>query len=155
MECFNLMAQSKFVCFSLGVAARRVQRHYERALAPFGLTASQFLTLEVLWKENGLKFKELAECLSIEGPTFTGALDRLEQAGYVERRDDPDDRRSLRIWVTPRGQEIKPTAFEAARVLDERLRGAFSPEDFAVFARVLAALPGEVSALLAEPAPES
>ena len=49
------------VCFDLGLAARRVQRFYERALAPYGLTAGQFLALAALWRQDGLKFKELAE----------------------------------------------------------------------------------------------
>lgn len=140
------MARPDFVCFSLGLAARRVQRHYERALAQYGLTAGQFLALTVLWREDGLKFKELAERLAIEGPTLTGALDRLERAGYVERRDDPDDRRSLRIWVTPKGREIEPAALEAARVLDEQLRTSFTEEEFAVFSRVIAAVPEQLDA---------
>lgn len=132
------------VCFDLGLAARRVQRFYERALAPYGLTAGQFLALSALWLQDGLKFKELAERLAIEGPTLTGLLDRLERAGYVRREDDPDDRRSIRVWITPAGWEVRPSAAAAIESLEAQLRQPFSDEEFAVFSRVLGALPDPV-----------
>ena len=135
------------VCGALGLAARRVQRYYERALARYHLTAGQFLVLKELWKEDGLKFKELAERLVIEGSTLTSALDRLERSGYVQRRDDPDDRRSLRVWITTTGWEIRPTAIAAVEALEAQLRGAFSDEDFATFVRVLTALPSHIDNL--------
>ncbi len=143
---------SELVCFNLGLAARRVQRYYERALAPYGLTAGQFLALSALWNEDGLKFKDLAERLAIEGPTLTGALDRLERAGYVERRDDPDDRRSLRVWVTPQGWTIHPNAQAAVRTLEAQLQAGFSAAEFGVFSRVLAALPSQIAAVAVVPA---
>lgn len=141
---------SQSVCGPLGLAARRVTRYYERTLARHNLTAGQFLVLKELWKEDGIKFKVLAERLAIEGSTLTSALDRLERSGYVQRRDDPDDRRSLRVWVTTTGWEIRPTAIAAAEALEAQLRGGFSEEDFATFMRVLIALPSHIDNLPTE-----
>src|SRR3990170_8754444 len=117
-----------YLCFNLSLAMRRVARRYEQVLSRYGLTAVQFLTLSVLWREDGLKFKDLAERLAIEGPTLTGTLDRLERAGYVERRDDPEDRRSLRVVVTFKGWEIRAEAQAVARTLEEHVRSAFTEE---------------------------
>ncbi len=134
------------ICFNLGLAVRRVQRRYEEVFSLYGLTAGQYFALTVLWREDGLKFKELAERLAIEGPTLTGTLDRLERAGFVERRDDPDDRRSLRIWVTAQGWGVRPQAQAVAAVLDEQIRSGFTLEEFEVFKRVLDALPARLDA---------
>ena len=133
-----------YLCFNLSLAMRRVARRYEQVLSRYGLTAVQFLTLSVLWREDGLKFKDLAERLAIEGPTLTGTLDRLERAGYVERRDDPEDRRSLRVVVTFKGWEIRAEAQAVARTLEEHVRSAFTEEEFAAFSRVLEALPERI-----------
>ena len=133
-----------YLCFNLSLAMRRVARRYEQVLSRYGLTAVQFLTLSVLWREDGLKFKDLAERLAIEGPTLTGTLDRLERAGYVERRDDPEDRRSLRVGITFKGWEIRAEAQAVARTLEEHVRSAFTEEEFAAFSRVLEALPERI-----------
>lgn len=134
-----------YLCFNLSMAVRRVARRYEQVLSQYGLTATQFFTLSVLWREDGMKFKDLAERLSIEGPSLTGTLDRLERAGYVERRDDPDDRRSLLVWVTPKGWTIRPEALAVAKELEEQICSAFSEEEFTVFSKVLGALPERIT----------
>lgn len=135
-----------YLCFNLSLAMRRVAKRYEQVLSRYGLTGVQFLALTILWREDGLRFKDLAERLSIEGPTLTGTVDRLERAGYVERRDDPDDRRSLRAWVTPKGWEIRLEAQAVALELEQQIRSAFTEEEFTVFSKVLEALPERLDA---------
>ncbi|NMB32840.1 MAG: MarR family transcriptional regulator, partial [Clostridium sp.] len=87
----NCCYASNSVCFKLGKVYRNVQRYYENNLLPFGLTPVQFFVINILYNKDGMKFKDLANALSIEGPTLTGLLDRMERAGFLERRGDPED----------------------------------------------------------------
>lgn len=48
----------------------------------------------------------VADYLSQQSQTVTGVLDRLERAGHITRRRDLDDRRAVRLELTPTGQEL-------------------------------------------------
>jgi DNA-binding MarR family transcriptional regulator len=75
---------------------------YEDALAArLGMNATDLRALELVLAEPGLSPGRLAELSSLTTGAITGVLDRLESAGYVERRPDPADRR--RIAVQPLG----------------------------------------------------
>ena len=55
--------------------------------------------------QDGLTQSEIAEKLSVRGATVTNMLQRLEEAGLVTRRRDPDDNRLVRVYITPAGDE--------------------------------------------------
>ena len=58
----------------------------------------------VLPKQNkGLNMAELSQILSIDNSKITGLVDRLEEAGFVKRNVDPNDRRVSQIYITPGG----------------------------------------------------
>jgi DNA-binding MarR family transcriptional regulator len=84
-----------------------------------------------------MKFKDLANALSIEGPTLTGLLDRMERAGFLERRGDPEDRRSVLVYLTNKGKQIGPEVTSLADMLDQNLRIQFSKEEFNLFISIL------------------
>ncbi|MDD5127814.1 MAG: hypothetical protein PHR43_06970, partial [Dehalococcoidales bacterium] len=60
--------------------------------------------------------------------------------GYVERRDNPDDRRSLLLYLTPKARAVGSRILEFADELDAALRKPFSPEDMDTFEKVLRTL---------------
>ena len=91
------------ICFRLGKAARKVTRAYREEIAAHGLTHGQFFLVVAIIEEEGLLPSELAEKTFQERPTMTGLLDRLEKDAWIERKPDPSDRRSLRIYLGPRG----------------------------------------------------
>ncbi|WP_353928537.1 MarR family winged helix-turn-helix transcriptional regulator [Desulfofundulus kuznetsovii] len=119
---------------------RKVQRYYENNLAPYGITPVQFYVLNALWQNDGMKFKDLAKSVNIDGSTLTGILDRMERGGYVERRDDPEDRRSLLVFLTDKARKNGTAMIELAEKLDREIREHFSEEDFNVFLKVLGRL---------------
>src|SRR5262245_44660156 len=81
--------------------------HAEPAFAALGLYPGQEHVLFQLWNEEGLTQSQLSENLCIEPPTVTKSLQRLEQAGLVERRQDPDDARVSRVYLTERGRALQ------------------------------------------------
>ncbi len=79
-------------------------------LRPYGLTDSQFNVLYLLRDQCGpdgtLNQTELGRMLVVNRSNVTGLVDRMEQAGWVQRLDDPDDRRVKRIQLTPAGRRL-------------------------------------------------
>ncbi|MCL6635275.1 MAG: MarR family transcriptional regulator [Peptococcaceae bacterium] len=128
---------TRYICFKLAKVMRKVQRYYESSLAPYEITPVQFYVLSVLWQNDGMKFKDLAKSVNIDGSTLTGILDRMERGGFVERRDDPEDRRSLLVFLTGKAKKIVPATISLAEKLDREIRGQFPEEEFNTFLAVL------------------
>ena len=73
---------------------------FDRALAPLGITRSQWWVLAFISRKDGLPQTQLANELDV-GKVAVGALiDRLESSGFVIRQADPVDRRVKRVFVT-------------------------------------------------------
>jgi DNA-binding MarR family transcriptional regulator len=93
-------------------------------LAEMGLHVGQEMVLIELFEEDGLRGGELAERLGVEPPTVTKMLRRLERCGFVERRQDPRDARSFRVYLTSEGRALEgPLARCWERVEERTLAG--------------------------------
>lgn len=136
-KVINDSGPGKYICFKLGKVMRKVQRYYEGNLSPYEITPVQFYVLNALWENDGAKFKDLAKSVNMDGSTLTGILDRMERGGFVERRDDPEDRRSLLVFLTEKARKIGPVIISLAEKLDQEIKEQFSKEEFSIFLRVL------------------
>jgi len=84
---------------------RKVTRAYRGEIANYELNHGQFFSIVAIIEEEGLLPSELAEKTFQDRPTITGLLDRLEKDAWIERKPDPGDRRSLRIYLGARGND--------------------------------------------------
>lgn len=71
-----------------------------------GLTVSQSYGMRELYFKGPQSMGALAALLGVPLSTMTGVVDQLEGKGLVERRDDPEDRRSLQVRLTPEGRKL-------------------------------------------------
>lgn len=92
--------------WEVGETSRMMRRFYDRRVAALGVTSSQWKMLSRLAREPGLKQVELAERLDIEPITACRIVDRLEEAGLVERQRDPEDRRAWRLVLTGKAEPM-------------------------------------------------
>src|SRR5690606_17548024 len=76
------------------------------------LTREQWSVLAVLWKNDGCSQQVIADETSRDKPSVTRLIDNLVKEGYVERRNDPDDRRLNLIFLTNKGKNIEPSVLE-------------------------------------------
>ncbi len=106
----------------------RIERSIAAALAEKELTMAQFDVLATLRYSQGLTQKELAETLLVTKGNVVGLLDRLQKLDLVERRVDPEDGRSNRVYLTKAGN------LKIEGVLPERLGNA-GPETHATVLR--------------------
>ena len=78
-----------------------------------GLTCSQFDVIVTLGDTDGMTCKELSEKTLVTKGTLTGVLDRLEKKGLIARVPSREDRRSIFIRLTPKGDALFRKVFSA------------------------------------------
>jgi DNA-binding MarR family transcriptional regulator len=124
--------------FEIGETAHALRKAFDRLAVGLGVTRAQWKVLFRLTRTPGLRQVELADMLDLEPITLCRIVDRLEEAGLVERVRDPDDRRAWRLHVTAQAQPL----VEKLRGVGAELIGhAFSgidPKDIEITRRVLA-----------------
>lgn len=107
----------------LGFIANRLVKAFlkllDYKLENFNLTGAQFCVLTKLFEEEGLTQTQLAHRLYIESPTLVRTLDRLEEAGLIERRRVPSDRRAFHIFLTEKGHELKDVLMQKGHEVHE------------------------------------
>ena len=133
----NNSRPSKYVCYKLSRVMRKVHRYYESSFSQYGITPAQFYVLSAVWENDGVKFKDLAKSLEMDGSTLTSILDRLERQDLLERRDDPEDRRSLLVFLTEKAEQSIAEITCLAEKLNQEIKERFSNEEFATFEKVL------------------
>lgn len=87
-------------------ATDSLNNRLSRQLNDAGLTVSQFGVLEALLHLGPLNQKALGEKLLKSGGNITLVIDNLEKSGWVERHQDPEDRRSMLIHLTDKGEDF-------------------------------------------------
>lgn len=118
------------ICFRLGKTVRKVTRAYREEITSYGLTHGQFFLIVALMEEDGLLPSELAKKTAQDRPTITGLLDRLEKDGWIERKPDSRDRRSLRIYLASRAQECKEPIMNLFEETNQLFLNRFSQEEW-------------------------
>lgn len=92
--------------FLIGDVARLMRRRFDERARRLGVTRAQWKVLFTLSREEGLNQGALAERIEVEPITLCRMIDRLEEAGLVERRRDPADRRAWRIFLTGKAHPV-------------------------------------------------
>ena len=84
----------------------------DRSLKPLGITRSQWWVLAFLSRRDGMTQTALAADLDLTTVAIGGLLDRMEDAGFVERRADRNDGRARRVYLTRAGAKMVNTIRE-------------------------------------------
>ena len=118
---------------------RRVGSAIARELKALGLSISQFDLLSTLSEREGTTQQELAERLYVTKGNVSGLVDRLVEAGLVERRAAAADRRSHALHLTGKGRELAERGIAAQRAYVARTLGRLPPRDLAELERIVLA----------------
>ncbi len=116
---------------------RTVHEELDRRLSQHGASLWNWVLLKEAAHAEGASQRELAQHMGIEPPTLVRQLDKLAEDGLVERRPDPDDRRVVRVVVTPAGLERLEELHAVVHELDAELRGILTKRDVEVLSRAL------------------
>ena len=90
----------------------------DRALKPLGITRSQWWVLAFLSRRDGMTQTALAADLDLTKVAIGGLLDRMEAAGFVERRADQSDGRARRVYLTRAGAKMVAAIRESVEAVE-------------------------------------
>ncbi|WP_349371864.1 MarR family transcriptional regulator [Salinarimonas sp.] len=118
---------------------QRLSNGIAAELRGLGLSIPQFDVLSTLTEREGITQGELAQRLYVTKGNVSGLIDRLVEAGLVERRAIPGDRRSHALHLTRHGAEQAQAGIAAQRAFVARTLGRLPSEDVGELDRILRA----------------
>ena len=132
-----MQALEATIGYTLVGICRAHRNRASEALARVGLFVGQEWILFRLREREGLTQSELAEACAVEGPTMSKALQRMEKAGLVARREDAADARVSRVYLTDRGRAVCEAVDEIWADLERRTCADLSEVERALLRRLL------------------
>jgi DNA-binding MarR family transcriptional regulator len=142
-------AMSEQFAYYISDIGRLMRKHFDKSARNIGVTGPQWRVLANVNRNPGINQGQLADRLEVEPITTCRMVDRLEQAGLVERRRDPADRRAWQIFLT---DAALPLVEQLREIADAKLAEAvngLTPQEVAVLTSMLERLRAN---LLEEPA---
>lgn len=123
--------------FDVKVTWLAVARMFSPLAQEHKLTVTMGFALLNISREKGTPATKIAPLLGMEPRSLTRLIKKMEEDGLVERRPDPEDKRSVRIFLTEKGAEKKEIAKSNVEHFNSAVRKAVSAKDLAVFFDVL------------------
>ena len=115
--------------FLLNDIARLMRKRFDVRARRIGVTRAQWHTLSILKRHEGCNQGMLADLLEVEPITVGRMIDRLEEAGLVERRRDPSDRRVWRIHLTDKAQPMLVELRAISDAMIDEVMAGVDPQD--------------------------
>jgi len=123
--------------YLLGDRSRLLRRAFDERVRALGVTGPQARLLFHLTRSEGENQGFYAEELDVEPITLCRMVDRMEEAGMVERRPAPADRRARQLFLTERSRTAIPALRECVDQLLEDMLAGIGPDERETFAQVL------------------
>ena len=123
--------------YRLADNSRQLRRLFDERVRGLGITGPQARLLLSLERHPDQNQAFYAERLEIEPITLTRIVDRLEDAGWVERQADPADRRARILHLTDKSRGIVTRLRVGVEGLFEDMLAGFAPDERALFAAML------------------
>jgi DNA-binding MarR family transcriptional regulator len=121
-------------------AARGVTRALQMRLAAHNVTFGHWVFLRILWEEDGLSQRELSARAGLMESTTHTALIRMTEAGYVTRRNLPDNQRRQHVFLTRQGRALKRKLVPLAEQVNEIAADGVSQREIATTRKTLLAV---------------
>jgi len=104
----------------------------QAAAAHIGINQTDLICLNALFRQGPMSAGQLASAIGLTSGATTTAIDRLERAGYVHRRNDPNDRRRVLVVASEDGARQAFALFDGLLDALARLAGTYTDEQLAL-----------------------
>ncbi|MBB3117332.1 MarR family winged helix-turn-helix transcriptional regulator [Pseudoduganella violacea] len=108
---------AQHLCYKLYSTSLKMTQLYKPLLSALNLTYPQYLVMVLLWEEEGLGIKDLAQRLQQDSGSVTPLVKRLEAEGYLLRERDPRDERNRVLTLTEAGRALRAQGVEVAQAI--------------------------------------
>lgn len=115
--------------FLFGEIARLHHSKAHNVFAQNGLHRGQHRILFMLWHQDGVTQKEMADRLNLAPATITDVLQRMEKAEFIERRADFEDQRISRVYLKQKGKNLQEEVDNVFKSLEEESFKGFTFEE--------------------------
>lgn len=120
------------------LVGRRYRRLLDLALKDIGQSQVRWEILNAISASPGdCTLMDVAARIGLEGPSIVATMEKLETGGFIERREDDNDRRSRLIRLTDRGRDAVRSMTEVVDRQRDRLWEGISAEDVETMLRIL------------------
>jgi DNA-binding MarR family transcriptional regulator len=126
--------------FLIRLLEARYDLLYESVTAQTDITPRQFGVLMALFQQGPLIPSVLAERISCDRNTLSEMLKRMTSRKLIAKRSNPEDRRSVQVHITPKGEAALLNVVPAASKLQELMLAPLQKEERAQFLRYLQAI---------------
>jgi MarR family transcriptional regulator, transcriptional regulator for hemolysin len=109
--------------------ARLYGRRFDRNGRRLELTRAQCRTLGYLARNEGINQAGLADLLEIRPMTLVRQIDRMQEAGWIERRPDPSDRRARRLYLTDKARPVLDRIWDVASETQDQVLASLTPDE--------------------------
>lgn len=122
------MADMLSLPYLLSDSARLLRRAFDARVRALGMTSRQARLLLILHVTEGENQGYYAELLEVEPISLTRMVDRMEEAGLIERRRDPADRRAWRLFLTDRSRCVIDQVRDSLTGLEDEMLAGLEPQ---------------------------
>lgn len=130
------MKREETVDYNIKAAWHAISRMYNQYGAHFDVTASTGFVLLNIDVENGTPATKIAPLMGMEARSLTRMLKTMEDKKWIYREKDPEDGRSVRIFLTDQGKEKREFSRKAVKEFNYKIRQMISDEKLAAFFEV-------------------
>jgi DNA-binding MarR family transcriptional regulator len=123
--------------FLLGKAYQKAHGSFKKQLKKYGLTNMQHLVLEGLWYDEGMTAAELCKLLIMDKATASGILERMEDTGWIIKKQDPDDGRVQQLYTSKKANDLKEKLINERKKANKSILKKFPLEEQLLLKRLL------------------
>ena len=113
----------------LTVVARQLRVTFDQSAEASGLTRAQWTLIATVSRNPGATQRLIAEALEVREITAGRLVDRLCEDGYLERKENPTDRRAYCVYLTPGAQPLLDKLDELATIHEKTIFAGFQAGD--------------------------
>jgi len=121
----------KCIYFNANALTRQINRVWDEAFKPFGLSPAHAYVLRVVLNEPGISMKQIAEILELAPSTVTRFVDSLIHKQLLSRKLDEDDKRGTRVYPTREAKKIQQKLEQAGEKLYNSMNKIIGKKAFA------------------------
>jgi DNA-binding MarR family transcriptional regulator len=127
-----------------------ISQALQKHLVLYNLTSPQMIFMREVWLEEGLSQRELSARVGTAESTTVSALRVLERRKLIKRVAKPNDRRAVRVYLTPAGRQLQKDVVPKIQQANEMMIRGVSARDLKVLDRVLAKIRENAEMLVKE-----
>jgi DNA-binding MarR family transcriptional regulator len=119
------------------VIMREFVKHQVTEFEKLKITMPQSFVLDILSRKGEWKMSDLAKFINVTTAAMTGIIDRLVKGGFAVRVHDPDDRRIIRVKLTPKGAKVANDMISRRKEITISMFGTISQDEREEYLKIL------------------